>query len=415
MVLFSMEGYAVNEIFTVTEINNYIKMLMSSNSLLSGLSIRGEISNFKHHYSGHMYFTLKDHDSILKCVMFKSSAQSLRFAPENGMKVIASGYISVYERDGQYQLYISNMQPDGVGALHMAYEQLKDKLEKEGLFDIRLKKKIPLLPGKIGVVTSSTGAVIRDIINVAGRRNENMKILIYPVAVQGTQAATQIAAAVRKLNELKLVDVIIVARGGGSLEELWAFNEEIVARSIYESKIPVISAVGHETDYTICDFVSDVRAPTPSAAAELAVPDREMLKYKLQNYNVRLKNALVKKLDAGRKELDKINSRPIFKHPLDNINQHRLKIDNLLRLLGKNSEIQLKAKKTQFSLLVGKLDALSPLKIFERGYCIARKPDGEVIRSIVQVADRNDVEINVSDGQIYCQVVEVKTNGKENR
>ena len=405
----------MNEVFTVTEINNYIKMLMSSNSLLSGLSIRGEISNFKHHYSGHMYFTLKDHDSILKCVMFKSSAQSLRFAPENGMKVIASGYISVYERDGQYQLYISNMQPDGVGALHMAYEQLKDKLEKEGLFDIRLKKKIPLLPGKIGVVTSSTGAVIRDIINVAGRRNENMKILIYPVAVQGTQAAAQIAAAVRKLNELKLVDVIIVARGGGSLEELWAFNEEIVARSIYESKIPVISAVGHETDYTICDFVSDVRAPTPSAAAELAVPDREMLKYKLQNYNVRLKNALVKKLDAGRKELDKINSRPIFKHPLDNINQHRLKIDNLLRLLGKNSEIQLKAKKTQFSLLVGKLDALSPLKIFERGYCIARKPDGEVIRSIVQVADRNDVEINVSDGQIYCQVVEVKTNGKENR
>lgn len=405
----------MNDIFTVTEINNYIKMLMSSNSLLSGLSIRGEISNFKHHYSGHMYFTLKDHDSILKCVMFKSSAQSLRFAPENGMKVIASGYISVYERDGQYQLYISSMQPDGVGALHMAYEQLKEKLEKEGLFDLRLKKKIPLLPGKIGVVTSSTGAVIRDIINVAGRRNENMKILIYPVAVQGTQAAAQIAAAVRKLNELKLVDVIIVARGGGSLEELWAFNEEIVARSIFESKIPVISAVGHETDYTICDFVSDVRAPTPSAAAELAVPDREMLKYKLQNYNVRLKNALVKKLDAGRKELDKINSRPIFKHPLDNINQLRLKIDNLLRLLGKNSEIQLKAKKTQFSLLVGKLDALSPLKIFERGYCIARKPNGDVIRSIVQVADANDVEINVSDGQIYCQVVEVKANGKENR
>ena len=405
----------MNDIFTVTEINNYIKMLMSSNSLLSGLSIRGEISNFKHHYSGHMYFTLKDQDSIIKCVMFKSSAQSLRFAPENGMKVIASGYISVYERDGQYQLYISNMQPDGVGALHMAYEQLKEKLEKEGLFDIHIKKSIPLLPGKIGVVTSSTGAVIRDIINVAGRRNENMKILLYPVAVQGNQAAAQIAAAVRKLNELNLVDVIIVARGGGSLEELWAFNEEIVARSIFESKIPVISAVGHETDYTICDFVSDVRAPTPSAAAELAVPDREMLKYKLQNYNVRLKNALVKKLDAGRKELDKINSRPIFKHPLDNINQHRLKIDNLLRLLGKNSEIQLKAKKTQFSLLVGKLDALSPLKIFERGYCIARKPDGDVIRSIAQVAEGKDVEINVSDGQIYCQVLEVKENGKENR
>ena len=297
----------------------------------------------------------------------------------------------------------------------MAYEQLKEKLEKEGLFDIHIKKSIPLLPGKIGVVTSSTGAVIRDIINVAGRRNENMKILLYPVAVQGNQAAAQIAAAVRKLNELNLVDVIIVARGGGSLEELWAFNEEIVARSIFESKIPVISAVGHETDYTICDFVSDVRAPTPSAAAELAVPDREMLKYKLQNYNVRLKNALVKKLDAGRKELDKINSRPIFKHPLDNINQHRLKIDNLLRLLGKNSEIQLKAKKTQFSLLVGKLDALSPLKIFERGYCIARKPDGDVIRSIAQVAEGKDVEINVSDGQIYCQVLEVKENGKENR
>ena len=401
----------MNQIFTVSEINNYIKMLMSSNSLLSALAIRGEISNFKHHYSGHMYFTLKDHESILKCVMFKSSSQGLRFAPENGMKVIASGYISVFERDGQYQLYISSMQPDGVGALHMAYEQLKEKLEKEGLFDIRLKKSIPLLPSKIGVVTSSTGAVIRDIINVAGRRNENMKILLYPVAVQGTQAAAQIAAAVRKLNDLNLVDVIIVARGGGSLEELWAFNEEIVARSIFESKIPVISAVGHETDYTICDFVSDVRAPTPSAAAELAVPDREMLKYKLQNYNVRLKNALVKKLDAGRKELDKINSRPVFRHPLDNINQHRLKIDNLLRLLGKNSEIQLKAKKTEFSLLVGKLDALSPLKIFERGYCIAKKADGKVIRSVTQVIEGNDVQINVSDGQIYCQVLEVNENG----
>ncbi len=249
----------MNRIYSVSDINNYIKQLISRDLILSDVSIRGEISNFKHHYTGHMYFTIKDENSLLKCVMFKSQAITLKFAPENGMKVIVSGYISVFERDGQYQLYASNMQPDGVGALHIAFEQLKEKLQLEGLFDPEKKKSIPMLPGSIGIVTSSTGAVIRDIINVTYRRNSKMKLVLYPVAVQGPQAAGQIAEAIKRLNEYNKVDVIIVARGGGSLEELWAFNEEIVARSIYASNIPVISAVGHETDFTICDFVADMR------------------------------------------------------------------------------------------------------------------------------------------------------------
>ena len=327
----------MEKIYSVSDINNYIKQIVSNDGILSGLSIRGEISNFKHHYTGHMYFTIKDQNSVLKCVMFKSHASLLRFAPQNGEKVIVSGYISVFERDGQYQLYASDMQPDGVGALHLAYEQLKNKLQKEGLFDTDTKKKIPILPRCIGVVTSSTGSVIRDIINVTYRRHSNMRIMLYPVAVQGLQAAGQIAAAISKLNELKQVDVIIVARGGGSLEELWAFNEEIVARSIHASDIPVISAVGHETDFTICDFVADMRAPTPSAAAELAVPDIEVLLYKLQNYNIRMKTSLVNKLAACRNQLQKVNSRNVFRQPYDKVNQYRLRLDNDLKHLYKSS------------------------------------------------------------------------------
>lgn len=404
----------MEKVYSVSDINNYIKQIVSSDGILSGLSVRGEISNFKHHYTGHMYFTIKDQNSVLKCVMFKSYASLLRFAPQNGEKVIVSGYISVFERDGQYQLYASDMQPDGVGALHLAYEQLKNKLQKEGLFDIDIKKKIPVLPRCIGVVTSSTGSVIRDIINVTYRRHSNMRILLYPVAVQGAQAAGQIAAAISKLNELKQVDVIIVARGGGSLEELWAFNEEIVARSIHASDIPVISAVGHETDFTICDFASDMRAPTPSAAAELAVPDIEVLLYKLQNYNIRMKTSLVNKLAACRNQLQKVNSRNVFRQPYDKVNQYRLRLDNDLKHLYMSSEMLIKDKKSRFSMLAGKLDALSPLKVLERGYSVVKSSEGNIVSRIEQVSIGDALEVSLKDGKMDCKVISMKQGGSLN-
>ncbi len=404
----------MEKVYSVSDINNYIKQIVSNDGILSGLSVRGEISNFKHHYTGHMYFTIKDQNSVLKCVMFKSHASLLRFAPQNGEKVIVSGYISVFERDGQYQLYASDMQPDGVGALHLAYEQLKNKLQKEGLFDIDIKKKIPVLPRCIGVVTSSTGSVIRDIINVTYRRHRNMRILLYPVAVQGAQAAGQIAAAISKLNELKQVDVIIVARGGGSLEELWAFNEEIVARSIHASDIPVISAVGHETDFTICDFASDMRAPTPSAAAELAVPDIEVLLYKLQNYNIRMKTSLVNKLAACRNQLQKVNSRNVFRQPYDKVNQFRLRIDNDLKHLYKSSEMLIKDKKSQFAMLAGKLDALSPLKVLERGYTVVKSSEGNIVSRLEQVNIGDALEVSLKDGKVDCKVISMKQGGSLN-
>lgn len=398
----------MNRVFSVSDINNYIKHLVSNDALLSGLSIKGEISNFKHHYSGHMYFTIKDENSVLKCVMFKSQASVLKFIPQNGAKVIVSGYISVFERDGQYQLYASDMQPDGLGSLHLAFEQLKEKLQREGLFDTSIKKRLPVLPKSIGVVTSSTGAVIRDIINVTYRRYSKMKLVLFPVAVQGPQAAGQIAAAIAKLNELNQVDVIIVARGGGSLEELWAFNEEIVARSIFASNIPIISAVGHETDYTICDFVSDMRAPTPSAAAELAVPDMEVLLYKLSNYNSRMKSSLVKKLTMCNTQLQKINSRPVFRQPYDKINQFRMKLDNDMKNLIRSNEMLLKDSKSRFGILAGKLDAMSPLKILERGYSVVSTHDGGVINTIEQLNPGDNVEIRLNNGVADCNVISVR-------
>ena len=300
------------------------------------------------------------------------------------------------------------MQPDGLGALHLAFEQLKNKLQMEGLFNIDIKKKLPVLPTSIGVVTSSTGSVIRDIINVTYRRHRNMKLLLYPVAVQGAGAAGQIAAAIKKLNELNQVDVIIVARGGGSLEELWAFNEEVVARSIFASNIPVISAVGHETDFTICDFVSDLRAPTPSAAAELAVPDIEVLLYKLHNYNVRMKNSLVKKLTMCRTQLQKANSRHVFRQPYDKVNQYRLKLDNELKHLFKNNEMLLKDRKSKFGMLTGKLDALSPLKVLERGYSVARSPEGNIISKLEQVNIGDNLEICLKNGKIDCNIINLR-------
>ncbi len=403
-----------NKILSVYEVNKYIKDLISNDFILSGLWVKGEISNFKSHYSGHFYFTLKDEKGVLKCVMFRSHASSLTFVPEDGMKVQIRGYISVFERDGQYQLYAQEMQPDGIGALYVAFEQLKAKLQAEGLFDENRKRRLPLIPSSIGVVTSSTGAVIRDIINILSRRFYNVNIKVYPVQVQGEQAAGQIAAAIRRLNELNNVDVIIVARGGGSLEELWAFNEEIVARSIYKSRIPVISAVGHETDFTISDFVADVRASTPSAAAELVMPERTVVENQLDSMKVRLRNAIIKRTTMERMTLKRLSERTAFKQPYSKIYQERMLLDVQKRYLEKALTVINTKARNSLSMLAARLDTLSPLSSLARGYSITRSgKDHTLIKSIQSVRVGDKLEVNLTDGRLECLVEGIKGENDE--
>ncbi len=399
---------------TVSELNRYVKDLVAKDVILSGLWVKGEVSNFKSHYSGHFYFTLKDEKSVLKCVMFRSNASSMTFMPEDGMKVIIRGYISVFERDGQYQLYAEEMQPDGIGALYIAYEKLKKKLEAEGLFDVERKRKLPYIPRSIGVVTSSTGAVIRDIINVLSRRFYNVNIKLYPVQVQGELAAGQIAAAVRRLNELDNVDVIIVGRGGGSLEDLWPFNEEIVARSIYESRIPIISAVGHETDFTICDFVADVRAPTPSAAAELAMPERSVVENRLDGLKMRLRNAINKKTSMERLSIKRLEGSVAFKQPYNRIYQNRMLLDVQKRYMEKALAALKGEYRNRLSLLAARLDTLSPLSSLARGYCIIRsEKDDTLIKSVQSVSLGERLEISLTDGKLDCIVDGIKGDKNE--
>lgn len=396
-------------VLSVSQINRYIREVISKDLILSNLWVKGEISNYKPHYSGHMYFTVKDENSLLKCVMFRAQASKLKFVPENGMKVIIRGYVSVFERDGQYQLYADEMQPDGMGNLHLAFEQLKRKLQEEGLFEQKYKKKLPYLPSRIGVVTSPTGAVIRDIINIVNRRFKNIELKIYAVPVQGELASSNIAKAIRKLNEKKFVDVIIVARGGGSLEELWAFNEEVVARSIFESEIPVISAVGHETDYTICDFVADVRAPTPSAAAELVVPEKNMLEGTLANLNSRLKNALVKNLAQKADKYKQLANSTAFRQPFNRVYQDRMRLEVLEKYLLKGMRAKKERVDSRLCLLAGKLDALSPLTILSRGYSVVKnETSGKLLKSVSGVKIDDILEITVRDGKINCIAKEIK-------
>ncbi|NTV89485.1 MAG: exodeoxyribonuclease VII large subunit [Clostridiales bacterium] len=388
---------------SVYELNKYLKDLIANDLMLSGLYVRGEISNFKNHISGHLYFTLKDEKSTIKCVMFKSSAMTLKFAPKDGMKVIVRGYVSVFERDGQYQLYSEDMQPDGLGSLHLAFEQLKARLQQEGLFDPSNKKKIPYMPSSIGVITAPKGAVIRDILNILGRRFHNVNIKVYPVQVQGAPAAAQISAAIRKLNQWGKIDVIILARGGGSLEDLWPFNEEIVARSIYDSKIPIISAVGHETDFTIADFVADLRAPTPSAAAELVMPDKSALKDKIRSLDNRLRNAALRKVTLERQTCKRLTESSAFRRPLESINQERLRLDVQGKYLQSALDSDMKSKMNRLGLLAASLDALSPLKSLARGYGIVKsKMRGTLVKSVGDVISGEKLEITVSDGAISC-------------
>ncbi len=385
---------------TVTDLNKYIKNKIDGDEMLNNVLVKGEISNFKNHYTGHMYFTLKDENSLIKCVMFKSYTTHLSFMPKDGMKVMVLGSVAVFERDGIYQIYAKAMKEDGLGSLYTAYEELKKKLEQEGLFAESHKKKIPFMPKTIGVLTSNTGAVIRDIINVSTRRNPGVHIRLYPVPVQGPGAAEKIAEGIKFMNENKLADVLIIGRGGGSLEDLWPFNEEIVARAIYDSELPIISAVGHETDFTIADFVADLRAPTPSAAAELAVANIEDVRETLKLYNNRYKVALKKKIELMRLSYEKCMARPAYKNPTQKINEQYMVIDMKVKALQNSMMLKLKEAKTSFVKETAKLDSLSPLKTLTRGYGIVTKQEsGKVIKSVDDLNSGEKVNLRLSDGQ----------------
>ena len=388
---------------TVTQLNKYIKDKFEEDENLNAILVKGEISNFKNHYTGHLYFTLKDENSLIKCIMFKSYAEKLAFKPKDGMKVMVFGAVSVFERDGVYQIYAKSMLEDGMGDLHEQFEQLKAKLEKEGLFDESHKKPIPLYPKVIGVLTSQTGAVIRDIINVSTRRNPNVYIRLLPVPVQGPGAAGQIAEKIKIMNEQKLADVIIVGRGGGSLEDLWPFNEEIVARAIYESELPVISAVGHETDFTIADFVADLRAPTPSAAAELAVPDVYELKQKINNYQNRCRMSLKKQIELMRLRYEKCIKSRVFTDPMRKIRDMDVVLDSYVQKLENRVRNIQKDNRTKYVELITKLDTLSPLKTLTRGYTLTEK-NSKIVKSASELEQGDEVKLRFLDGEKIATV-----------
>ena len=393
-----------NMAVSVTELNRYIKEKIAGDEALSNIIVKGEISNFKNHYTGHMYFTLKDENSLIKCIMFKTYAQQLNFMPKDGMKVFVLGGVSVFERDGIYQIYVKAMQEDGIGALYRKYEELKKDLELKGLFAQEHKQKIPKMPKVIGVLTSQTGSVIRDIINVSTRRNPNVYIRLLPVPVQGEDAAPKIVKGIKKMNEENLADVLILARGGGSLEDLWPFNEEEVAYAIYESKIPIISAVGHETDFTIADFVADLRAPTPSAAAELAVPDIYEITQKIASFQNRLRLSLNKKLEIMKLRYEKCMSSAVFKDPTRMISDYYLKVDSQIKRLEKVIENKKQTEKEKYVKLVSKLDALSPLKTLTRGYSIIES-DNKIVKSVNDLHKGQNIEIRLVDGKKEAQVL----------
>lgn len=393
-------------VITVSQLNFYIKSLFDSDVNLSYVFLSGEISNFTNHYrTGHLYMTLKDANASVKAVMFRSSASRLKFVPENGMKVIVKGRVSVFERDGQYQVYIDDMQPDGAGALTIAFEQLKLKLQKQGLFDMEAKKPIPKFPRKIGVVTSPTGAAIQDIRNIVFRRFPSAEIILYPVLVQGDGAAQQIADAIEYFNQNDLVDVLIVGRGGGSIEDLWAFNEEIVAYAIYNSIIPVISAVGHETDFTISDFVADLRAPTPSAAAELAVPDKAELLNNLKFLLKHCNQAMADILSGKRNELEYITSSVYLKNPLMLIRQKQMQFDSVTSRIRNSALLTLAEEKTRFAKAASALDSLSPFKVLARGYSVVTDADGKIISASKDLKKDDIINIKFSKGNAECIVL----------
>lgn len=389
---------------TVSQLNLYIKDIFNQIPTLADIRIKGEISNFKHHTSGHMYMSLKDETGVLRAVMFRNAALGLDFKPENGMQVIAEGRVGVYERDGQYQLYINSMTKDGKGNLYEQFEKLKKKLEAEGLFDRAAKKPIPNFPRCVGVVTAPTGAAVRDIINILSRRFPYADILLYPVLVQGNGAAESICEAIEYFNNQSAAEVLIVGRGGGSMEDLWAFNEEILARSIFKSKIPVISAVGHETDFTIADFAADLRAPTPSAAAELAVPSADELLEKFKLTESRLRNAVQKNIEKKRLLLKLYSEKQVMQDPVIKINEKGMQLDSVYRMFETAVSTVFTEKKRLFEVSVSKLDGLSPLSTLKRGFSVTKNQAGKVVKKVADTRVGEDISVVVTDGEIKAVV-----------
>ena len=397
-----------NNVLTVKQLNFYVKSLIEGDSRLNAVMVSGEISNFKNHYSsGHLYFTLKDNDATIRCVMFKGYAQYVKFNVTDGLKVILKGRVSLYEKDGQYQFYAEEMHEAGLGDVTLRFNQIKEKLQKEGLFDTDTKRKLPKFPKNIAVVTSETGAAVRDILNILSRRWPIAQVILCPVSVQGENAVPEMCDALDRLYSLSKADVIIIGRGGGSIEDLWAFNEEKLARKIYESPVPVISAVGHETDFTICDFVADLRAPTPSAAAELCVPDITEINLSLNKYESYLKSHLKNKLSLSIARLEKAEISYFFSKPIDSIVFNRLeKIDALYDTLKTNIDKKLTDKNNSYNNAVLRLDALSPLKTLSRGFTSVTK-DNIQITSVKQLSKGERINLQFSDGKANCEIIEI--------
>ena len=396
------------QILSVTELNTLIKDLLESEPLLSNICVRGELSNYKIYPSGHHYFTLKDSESSLRCVMFKSSAQRLRFRPENGMSVTVFGRVAVYPRDGAYQLYCAQIMPEGAGDLQVAFEQLKKKLEGEGLFDASHKKPLPMFPDRIAVITSSAGAAVHDMIRILGRRWPLAKLIVLPVRVQGAEAPPEIAGAIRYANEFQVADLIITGRGGGSMEDLWAFNDERVARAIYASQIPVISAVGHEPDVTISDYVADRRASTPSNAAEIAVPDAREIRELLSSCEIRSMQAMRKKLSSLRDRLENLQNKRVMTAPTAQFDNRRMELDHMRDRLTSAEERKLARCRERFVGLTASLDAMSPLRVLTRGYTIAAAEDGSCVKSVAELTAGQRLRLSFSDGSADCRVEDIQ-------
>ncbi len=392
---------------SVTQLTGYIKLLLDQDEILAQTCVRGELSNYKIHSSGHHYFTLKDEGAVISCVLFRSDAMRLRFRPESGMKVILTGRVSLFPRSGQYQLYVSHMQPDGAGDLAVAFEQLKQKLQAQGLFDAAHKKPLPRYPERVALVTSPTGAAVRDMIRILGRRWPLASVLVCPVRVQGEGAAEEIAAMLELVDAAELADVIITGRGGGSLEDLWAFNEEIVARAIYRCKTPVISAVGHEPDVTIADFAADVRAATPSNGAELAVCDRTELRALLEQQARRMEKAQERRLELLRQRLRRLSERPVLRSPEGSLQQKELLLELLRQRLERAAAAAVEKRQRQFAALSGRLDALSPLKVLARGYAVATRQE-QVLHSVAQLSPGEEIRLRLSDGTALCAVERIE-------
>ncbi len=399
------------KVFTVTQVGGYIKSLLEGNINLKSIYIKGEISNFVHHKAGHLYFDIKDEGACLNAIMFAGSARSLKFIPENGMMIIAGGRISSYEKGSRYQIIVTSLEPDGIGSLYIAYERLKEKLRLEGLFDPCHKKPIPKIPSRVGVITSPTGAAVRDIITTSGRRFPYAEIVLYPALVQGEGAAASIVKGLEYFNSQNNIDVIIAGRGGGSIEDLWAFNEEIVARAIYASKIPVISAVGHETDFTIADMVADLRAPTPTAAAELALPSTPELMHKFDNITDKMRTLLSSRFSLYRQSVKRLSDSRALTSPQNTIDDRRIYLGTVYDRLDSKMRFYLSGRKNEFVKLTTALESLNPMSVISRGYSAVYDSTGKIIKSAKQIDKGQNIKFRLTDGEVSATVDEVNENG----